>query len=205
MTDLSSHWNSTFASKADAELGWYESDLMPTFQMLEAQSLQSRRVFLAGAGTTTLIEPLLERGALLHLNDLSSVALDQVRHRIGFRAETCVFEVADLGAVFQGEQGQFDLWIDRAVLHFLTESAQIAAYFDRLRRQLKVGGHVLLAEFTHGGALKCNGLCVKHWNVAEMSVALGAGFRLVQSFDHTFFNPKGDPRPYVYALFEKVE
>jgi len=33
---------------------------------------------------------------------------------------------------------------------------------------------------------------------------LGDRFHLVESFDHLYINRAGDPRPYVYALFERA-
>lgn len=203
MNSLSEHWNQTFASKKDSELGWFESDLSPTFELLKALDLRGAKTFLAGAGTTTLVEPLLEAGALLHLNDLSSMALEQLRQRLGAKSANCTFEVGDLGESISTESEVFDLWMDRAVLHFLTEQDQVDNYFVRLKNQVKKGGYVFLAEFTHGGALKCNALPVKHWNTAEYTEALGGGFKRVRDFEHTFINPKGDPRPYAYALFVK--
>lgn len=202
--DLRCLWNETFASKQDAELGWYESDFSPSQRLLEHVSLAGARVFVAGAGTSGLVDWLHDQGAQLHLNDLSETALVQLRQRLGKAAQSCDFEVADLGKPWDQHLPTFDLWVDRAVLHFLCEDAQVQAYFERLKSQLAAGGYVLLAEFAPGGASKCNGLPIRQWSVLQMQEALGDTFVLRQHFDHVFLNPRGEPRPYTYALFQRI-
>ncbi len=32
---------------------------------------------------------------------------------------------------------------------------------------------------------------------------IGKGFELIEGFNHTFYNPAGDTREYVYTLFRK--
>ncbi|MDA0352948.1 MAG: hypothetical protein O3A10_12145 [Chloroflexi bacterium] len=37
-----------------------------------------------------------------------------------------------------------------------------------------------------------------------LSELVGDEFTLMQSIDHTYYQPSGDPRPYVYALFKRT-
>ncbi len=48
-----------------------------------------------------------------------------------------------------------DIWIDRAVLHFLTNKTDINGYFENLKSVLKIGGYAIFAEFSKASALKC--------------------------------------------------
>ncbi|NOY12257.1 MAG: methyltransferase type 12, partial [Deltaproteobacteria bacterium] len=96
-----------------------------------------------------------------------------------------------------------DVWIDRAVLHFLLEEADIRGYFTNLNSAVRPGGYVLLAEFSTMGVPKCAGLELHRYSVEEMTRRLIAGFELVTHEDYTFTNPLGEPRPYVYALYRK--
>ena len=41
----------------------------------------------------------------------------------------------------------FDLWHDRAVLHFFTEEQQRNNYFQLVNDSVAIGGYVILAEF----------------------------------------------------------
>jgi hypothetical protein len=96
-----------------------------------------------------------------------------------------------------------EVWIDRAVLHFLLSEPEIGGYFSNLRAVLKPGGYVLLAEFSESGAPRCAGLEVHRYSVNEMARRLGEEFSLVKAEDFVFVSPAGAPRPYVYALFRR--
>ena len=96
-----------------------------------------------------------------------------------------------------------DIWIDRAVLHFLTDDKDIKGYFKNLKSKLKDGGYVLFAEFSKVGATSCAGLLVKQYSLEEFKYELGLSFELISSFEHLYINPNGDKRPYIYALYKK--
>lgn len=41
--------------------------------------------------------------------------------------------------------------------------------------------------------------------IEALTQRLGGAFELVSHFDHTYFNPNGDPRPYIYALYRRID
>jgi hypothetical protein len=96
-----------------------------------------------------------------------------------------------------------DIWIDRAVLHFLLDEEAIKGYFANLNSSLRKGGHALLAEFSSTGAPKCAGLNLHRYSLEEMNMRMGPDFRLLDHEDYVFTNPAGDPRPYIYSLYRK--
>lgn len=57
MLGATQHWNEIFTTKADAKLGWYESDAAQTLKFLaDIPDLAEATVFLPGAGTSVLVE-----------------------------------------------------------------------------------------------------------------------------------------------------
>ncbi|MFM8734078.1 MAG: class I SAM-dependent methyltransferase [Pirellulales bacterium] len=205
MATRAEHWNQLFASKADKELGWYEGDVRQTLAFLDRIPFApSQTVFLPGAGTSLLVDELLARGKRLVLNDISSEALARLRGRIGARSDQIEWLHQDISTPLPAGVTQADIWIDRAVLHFLLTEPEIDGYFGNVRAVVKPGGHVLLAEFSETGAPRCAGLDVHRYTVDEMRLRLGQGFSLVWAENYTFVNPAGDPRPYVYALFQRI-
>jgi hypothetical protein len=44
---------------------------------------------------------------------------------------------------------------------------------------------------------------VRRYDAAMMSELVGPDFTLLETIDHTYYQPSGDPRPYVYALFQR--
>lgn len=203
MSSPSEHWNKIFSTKADSELGWYEDDVMQTLKYLAQIPLgDSKRVFLPGAGTSKLVDELLSRGHELVLNDVSEEALNKLRHRVG-TSEKLTFLRHDISKTLPEGISQVDVWIDRAVLHFLLEEEDIETYFSNLKSAIRLGGYALLVEFSLAGAPKCAGLELHRYRVEEMSRRMGPEFVLVEHEDYTYINPAGDPRPYLYALFKR--
>ncbi|NOZ43129.1 MAG: class I SAM-dependent methyltransferase [Alphaproteobacteria bacterium] len=208
MASTSEHWNSVFSSTENSKLGWYEKDAAQTLRLLtHIPEWENSTIFLPGAGTSVLIEELLTRGAKLVLNDISAEALNQVRRRLGDRDKAVDWLCQDISRPFHKEIPDIDLWIDRAVLHFLTGEDDIKGYFGNIKSALKTGGHAIFAEFSRTGAPKCAGLTLHRYGVEELSARLGPSFRLISHFDHIYINPNGDPRPYIYTLYirEKPE
>ena len=205
MTNLSQHWNEVFVAKHDPQLGWYERDVSQTLGFLElVPGYESATIFLPGAGTSLVVEALLDRGVSLVLNDISDEALRRLRRRIGERTPAPIWLHHDIAKPLPAGIPACDIWLDRAVLHFLVTEEDIAGYLQNLRTVLAPNGHVLLAEFAVDGAPKCAGLEVHRYSVEEMSERLGPEFALVKAEDFTFMNPAGSPRPFVYALFKRM-
>ena len=205
MKSNSNHWNRIFRDTADERMGWYESDPAETIRLLEqVPHWKSASVFLPGAGTSVLIETLLESGVKLILNDISNEALGQVKERLGDAADAIQWHCQDISDPLEQNIPAIDLWIDRAVLHFLLDEEDIHGYFTNVRSVVKQGGHVLFAEFSLEGAPKCAGLELHRYSIEELSERLGSEFMLIDHFEHTYINPAGDPRPYIYALFKRM-
>ena len=198
------HWDTIFAVKADHNLGWYEADVGQTTRFLDyIPDIASKTIFLPGAGTSLLVDELLVRGAHLILNDISGAALAKLRLRLGEAERRVRWSHHDISQPLPAGTPQVDVWLDRAVLHFLLTEPEIDQYFQNLQATLKPGGYALLAEFSSTGAAMCAGLEVHRYSVSEMTKRLGERFDLVHSEDYTFVNPASAPRPYVYALFHR--
>lgn len=202
MISYSEHWDSVFSTDDDQRLGWYEHDVSQTLKFLKYCDLTAAsHVFLAGAGTSNLVDELLKTGCHLILNDISLRALDKLQHRIGQGNYQVLHQ--NMSTPLQ-HITPVDIWIDRAVLHFLLEEPAITQYFDNLKASVKIGGYVVLAEFSAAGAELCAGLPVHQYSVEEMQARLGQAFTLVEAEDYIFISPHAQQRPYVYALFQRM-
>jgi len=77
------HWNNIFTNSSDDSLGWYEDDLSKSFELLNhIPTINQSKVFLAGVGTSLLIEELLKKDCKLILNDISIEAINKIKNRI---------------------------------------------------------------------------------------------------------------------------
>jgi hypothetical protein len=109
--------------------------------------------------------------------------------------------VADVTA--DPDVGQYDLWHDRAVFHFLTEPADRAAYVSMLSRSVRVGGHAVVATFALDGPQSCSGLPVRRYDGRALAAELGVGFRLLKSVSETHVTPSGKPQSFQYSVFRR--
>ncbi len=204
MKSSSKHWDAVFSGAEDSKLGWYEKDASQTFKLLNhIHEWEGSTVFIPGAGTSVLIEELLNKGVRLVLNDISAEALKRVKHRLGDKCEGIKWLCQDISEPIGDTVPDVDIWIDRAVLHFLRDEDDIKGYFENVRSALKTGGYAMFAEFSKTGATECAGLTLHRYSVEELSERLGPSFELISHFDHVYINPYDEPRPYVYALYRR--
>ena len=201
------HWNTVYKSKDDAQLGWFESNPETTLDLIAKTTLaKDATVLNVGAGTTTLIDALLEEGYTnLLASDISEVAMQKLQERVSqkytYDLECIVDDLTDPTKL--NKLLDIDLWIDRAVLHFFLTEKERKAYFDLVRKTVSSKGYVLIAVFALDGAKKCSGLPLYKYNAEMLSEQLGSDFTLVEHFNHTYINPFGGERPYIFTLFQK--
>lgn len=197
----SEHWEGIYASKRDDEVSWTESDPHRSFSLIR-EYCPSGRVIDVGGGTSTLCERLLDAGYSVGVLDISANALERARARLGPRSESVRWIVADVTA--QPEIETYDVWHDRAVFHFLTTSADRAAYIDLLSRTVPVGGHAIIATFALDGPDKCSGLPVCRYDGQSIGAELGNAFQLLREQREAHVTPWGASQPFTYAVFRHV-
>ena len=203
--DLKEHWDRAYSKNTIEKLGWYETDLSPSLNLITSIGLaKSARILNIGAGSTTLIDELLEMGFTnLIATDISTVALKDLENRTGGSDYLECITDDITHSVKIKEIEKVDLWIDRAVLHFFVEEHEKKAYFDLLKSKIKDHSFVIFAEFNLERAVKCSGLPVCRYDKNLLQSQLGSDFKLIKSFDYHYTMPSGDKRPYVYTLFQK--
>ena len=206
MKSSSTHWDTIFSNTEDSKLGWYEKDGLQTLELLnQIPEWEKSTIFIPGTGTSILIEELLSRGANLVLNDISIEALNRVKGRLNKDNREIEWLCQDIAQPTPDTIPNVDIWIDRAVLHFLIDEDDIKGYFKNVESILKAGGHAIFAEFSKIGAPKCAGLTLHRYSIEELSERLGESFTLISYFDYTYINSNSDPRPYIYALYKRVK
>ena len=199
---LESHWNNIFEKTNDEKLGWWENDISQTLKFLDNLKIDNNsEIFLSGAGTSLLVDELVKMKCNLVLNDISEVALKKLKDRLG-KVENIDFFKYDLSKKFTDKN--IDIWIDRAVLHFLLDEKDIKIYFENLKTNLKKDGYVLFAQFRNGGVTSCANLPIKQYSLNEFSNRLGDDFKLIKSEEFDFINPFDSKREYIYALYQKI-
>lgn len=197
------HWESVYRRRATTDVSWYAPHLEQSLRMITELAPKDARIIDVGAGASTLVDDLLDRGYKnLAVLDISESALAAARERLGDRAKSVQWLAADITATLLPSEA-FDLWHDRAVLHFLTEVAQREAYVENLRRSVVAGGTVVIATFALDGPTKCSGLEVVRYSAESLGQELGPDFELVSSVETTHTTPAGAAQRFVTCQFLK--
>lgn len=205
MKSSKKHWEEVYHSIPTDKLGWYEESPKPSIDLfVECKLSHDSRILNVGAGTSTFIDYLVEEDyKQLLVADISESAINQLKSRLGGKAEQVEWIVDDLtGAEELDKIKQVDLWHDRAVLHFFTDETDQKAYFDLLKKLVKPGGFVIIAVFSLEGVKMCSGLPVKNYSTDMLQEKLGNNFKLIRNFNFLYTTPRGNPRDYIYTLFQ---
>ena len=170
---------------------------------MPATKNRTRPVIDVGAGSSTLVDGLLDRGFTeVHLLDVAAPAFEAVRSRLGARAECPHYIVADI-TTWEPTRS-FELWHDRAVFHFLTEQSHRLAYRQVLSSALAAGGHAIVATFADDGPERCSGLPVRRYS-ADALVRANSQDCFARSKERRSMHrsPGGALQSFVFVLFER--
>lgn len=206
-SSIKEHWDEIYAALDVDELTWYEEIPEPSLKLLsKCHTNKDEPVLDVGAGASTFIDYLIDQGfSNIIATDISEIALNKLKERLGKEKASSVRWTVDDITQPVHIQGLSDIavWHDRAVLHFLLEERQQRMYLFTLKKVIKKGGYAIIAAFSLKGAKKCSGLKVKNYDENMLAEFLGEDFRLLDHFDYTHHMPSGEPRPYIYALFQR--
>jgi 2-polyprenyl-3-methyl-5-hydroxy-6-metoxy-1,4-benzoquinol methylase len=198
------HWEQVYATRSADKLGWYERHLQTSLRWIGEQNLAADAPIIdVGGGASTLVDDLLDRGyRSLTVLDLSEQALSSTKARLGKSAEQVTWLAGDIAAIDLLEQ-YYEVWHDRALFHFFTESAQQRQYRDRLLKALKPGGHVIIATFAPEAPPTCSGLPVQRYSPKQLAAVLGGALELQRQHKELHITPGGVEQTYVYCHFRK--
>lgn len=197
------HWNQVYQTKPPDDVSWFQPRPTTSLRLIEACGVgKSDGIIDVGGGASVLVDFLLDAGySQLAVLDISAAALDHAKGRLGARADAVDWFAADVTTFVPTRQ--FGLWHDRAVFHFLTDTADRQKYVEAMKRTLTPEGHVVIATFATDGPEKCSGLSVCRYDAPAMSAELGAEFQLVEQVNETHVTPWSTEQRFSYFRFAR--
>ena len=198
------HWENVYTTKSENEVSWFQENPAPSLALIaEIGPAPSSAIIDIGGGASRLVDHLIDQGFIdVTVLDLSAAALNAAKARLGERASRAHWLAADV-TVWEPSR-TYDIWHDRAALHFLTEQSDRTAYVARLKPGLRIGGHAIIATFALDGPEKCSGLPVMRYDAARLAETLGSGFKLLQSQRNEHATPWGSQQRFQFSVFERV-
>ncbi len=202
--DPAAHWQTIYRSKADEELSWLQSSPRTSLELIDRIDPQPRRVIDVGGGQSTFAGEALARGAEdVVVLDIAEAAIERGKERLGALAERVRWIVGDALDIPALGLGEFDLWHDRAVFHFLTDPDERRRYVDAAARSVRPGGHAIMATFAPSGPEKCSGLPVRRCDAESLREEFDPFFELIHSEEETHTTPWGKGQAFTYALLRR--
>lgn len=204
MSELAEHWDDAYA-QGEATRSWFEAEPVMSLRMIDAAGVSDdASVVDIGGGTSRLVEALLVRGHDdLTVLDVSEAALRITQDRLGADAGEVHWIAADIRAWSPGRV--FDVWHDRAVMHFLCEPADQDAYRNTLNAASRPGSVAVFGCFAPDGPTHCSGLPVMRRDVADLVDFLGPAWSLVAQDRELHPTPSGSAQPFTWAAFVRAE
>jgi ubiquinone/menaquinone biosynthesis C-methylase UbiE len=204
--EAKTHWESVYASKAPAEVSWFQEHATVSLALIKRTGLtKSSPLIDVGGGASTLVDDLLAAGFDdLTVLDVSGAALAAAKARLGTQAVASVTWLEADVTQAPLPHHRFALWHDRAVFHFLTQEAQRQKYIEQVCHAVQPGGHVIVATFAPDGPLRCSGLEVMRYSPATLHATFGETFRLVEHTSETHHTPFGTEQQFVYCYCRRM-
>lgn len=201
-TARTAHWQTVYQQKPFEQVSWFETEPQLSRALIKAVDLQkSAAIIDVGGGDALLAEHLIDAGYTdVTVLDISQAAIDRAKQRLHDKADRISWIVADLND-FVPER-TYDLWHDRAVLHFFNAVDDQAAYMRALR--LAQPRHVVIGAFKVGGPTKCSGIEVKQYNEELLTDLLAPDYAPISFHDYVHLTPTGAEQLFVFGTFKRA-
>jgi len=195
------HWESVYTTKSEREVSWFQETPAPSLELLALIGATRRSAVIdVGGGASRLVDCLVAQGYEdITVLDLSPAALAAAKARLADQVDRIQWIAADVTT--WAPSRAYDVWHDRAAFHFLVDSADQAAYVERLRRALRRGGAAIIGTFAPDGPPMFSGLPVARWDAASLGALLGPDFVLVDARLHEHVTPRGAKQRFQFATF----
>lgn len=198
------HWDRAWRAQDEAALSWFQQDPQPSLDLIETRGPgRGASVIDIGGGASRLTDALLDAGYRdLSILDISDAALALARTRLEDRAGLIRFITADVTG--WAPSRRWDVWHDRAVLHFLTTGAEQAAYRRALLAATRTGSIAVIGTFAPDGPEQCSGLPVQRWSAEGLADFLAPEFAPLARQRHAHETPGGAIQNFQFAVLGRA-
>jgi trans-aconitate methyltransferase len=200
--ELARRWDKTYATRDADRLSWYQLKAAMSLELVDVLGVEPDAAIIdIGGGASPLATQLVAGGFCdVSVLDISAEALAEARRRAGVGAPIHLLH-ADL-LVWRPER-RYDVWHDRALLHFLVASADRDRYLETLFAALRRHGSVIIGAFAPDAPDRCSGLPVRRYSAPELAAFLGGGFELIATRREEHVTPAGAIQPFTWIASRK--
>jgi 2-polyprenyl-3-methyl-5-hydroxy-6-metoxy-1,4-benzoquinol methylase len=204
MYDAKEHWENVWTRKKSNEVSWYQQYPKTSIDLiLSTNPSKDAKIIDVGGGDSNLTDKLLELGFKnITVLDISAKALERSKERLGKKADSINWIYCDIREF--DSQKRYDVWHDRALLHFLTDEQDMQKYVEMIRKHVNDKGHVIISSFSTRGPMMCSGLNTSQHSEESMKKLFFNGFEHIKSFEEEHKTPFGVIQIFTCNVFRKI-
>lgn len=201
--ELISHWDRIYSGKNADQFSWYEKIPAEIPEIIKRLELPDKPSLIdVGGGESRLADILIKDGyGDITILDISGEALRISQSRLTEHSGSVEWIESDI-LRFQPTR-QYDIWHDRACLHFLQQESQRDIYFEIMTNAIRPGGYAILSGFAKDGPKKCSGLDVWQLDENELEINLSKNFIKISCAAYEHLTPSGAGQNFLTCVFRK--
>jgi ubiquinone/menaquinone biosynthesis C-methylase UbiE len=203
--DRKKHWETIYQTKELKDVSWFQPTPETSLSFLKQFNIPTTaKIIDIGGGDSFLVDNLLDLGYQdITILDISAIAIDKAKQRLGDRADKVKWIVAD-AATFRPTE-KYDFWHDRAAFHFLTQEQEIESYLDTVQKSIQPTGVLIIGTFSEQGPKKCSGIEIKQYSETTMTERLTKFFEKIRCITVDHKTPSDKIQNFIFCSFRKLQ
>ena len=199
---MKDHWESIYRVKGLKEVSWFQEQPKASWELMRLLGIRKDSAIIdVGGGDSLFVDFLLAEGfSNITVLDISGKAISKAKERLGAKASMVKWIVSDVMDFIPAQR--YDMWHDRAVLHFLTEKAEANRYVEIAKQALNVNGKMICGTFSEDGPEKCSGLTVKRYSEVEMCAQFRNYFSKIKCIFEDHVTPFKTIQHFIFCGFQ---
>ncbi|MGE5105903.1 MAG: class I SAM-dependent methyltransferase [Sphingobacteriales bacterium] len=198
------HWEKVYSTKSSGEVSWYQQEPKTSLAFFKELAIPKDAAIIdVGGGDSNLVDYLLNKGyGNITVLDVSEKALEKTKNRLGEKAGLVNWVIADVNSFESASK--FDVWHDRALLHFLNDEAAQKKYLEIANKHLNHNAKIIIGTFSDEGPEKCSGLPVKRYNENSLSNLVKNYFKKIKCITTDHITPFNTIQHFLFCSFLKT-
>jgi len=198
------HWENIYSNKKLDEVSWYQPKPEVSLKFISDHCISKTAAIIdIGGGDSFLVDYLLEQNfQAITVLDISEKALLRAKERLQTKSEKVQWIISDITDFNPTQIVQ--IWHDRAVFHFLTDSEEVKKYALIAAKAIAKNGIMIIGTFSDKGPLKCSGIAIQQYTVASMRLVFQDNFELIESKEITHQTPMRTEQQFLFCVFKKI-
>ena len=203
--DAKEHWENVWTTKKSNEVSWYQEYPQTSINLiLPTNPSKDAKIIDVGGGDSNLAETLFDLGFKnITVLDISANALERAKKRLGNKSGMITWIESDI-LEFENDN-RYDIWHDRALLHFLTSEENLKNYVKLVKQHVIQGGYLIISTFSTKGPIKCSGLDTRQYSEESIKELFSNEFEHIKSFEEEHVTPRGMGQIFTRNLFRKTK